>query len=333
MKLPVITTPANPVHLAWPADPGGALAAATWSAWSCTVRVVVADPGALEPAVRIVTALMNQVERVASRFVVESDLCWANANQGRPTAVSALLVDLLRAALDGARRSGGALDPTVGRDVIRAGYDRDILLVTDSDEDIVAPPTGADRPTWRDVRLDPGSGLLTVPRGAALDLGATAKAQTADLAAAAIHARLGCAALVEIGGDLAVAGPKADWQIDVAERNGAPGQRITVNRGGLATSTTTVRTWRRGSGQAHHIIDPRTGRPTQGPWRTVSVAASSAQLANACSTAALVLGVSAEAWLREQSVAARLVDQGGAVTFLGGWPAERPVPCAAGRRG
>lgn len=331
MKLPVITTPSNPVHLSWPTEPGGALAAATWSAWSCTVRVVVADPDALEPAVRVVTALMGRVERVASRFVVESDLSWANANQGRPTAVPLLLVDLVSTALDGARRSGGALDPTVGRDVIRAGYDRDILLVTDSDEDIAAPPARADRPTWRDVRVDPRAGLLTVPRGAALDLGATAKAQTADLAAAAISAQLGSAALVEIGGDLAVAGSKADWQVDVAERRGAPGRRLTVNRGGLATSTTTVRTWRRGSHQVHHIIDPRTGGPAQGPWRTVSVAASSAQLANVCSTAALVLGASAETWLREQSVAARLVDQGGAVTCLGGWPAEPRVPSAGGR--
>ena len=43
--------------------------------------------------------------------------------------------------------------------------------------------------------------------GTILDLGATAKAWAADLAAAAIHGRLGCGTLVSLGGDIAVAGP------------------------------------------------------------------------------------------------------------------------------
>jgi thiamine biosynthesis lipoprotein len=73
----------------------------------------------------------------------------------------------------------------------------------------------------------------------------------------------------------------------------------------------------------HHIIDPRTGRPTDGPWRTVSVAAESAVEANACSTAAIVLGDRAPAWLERQGVAARLIDRDGRVTTLGGWPTER----------
>jgi thiamine biosynthesis lipoprotein len=104
---------------------------ATWSDWSCTVRVVVTRPGILADAVALVRNRMRGVERVASRFVVESDLNWANANCGRPIAVPGLLVELVDAALDGARRSGGALDPTLGRQLAAIGYDRDILLVTD----------------------------------------------------------------------------------------------------------------------------------------------------------------------------------------------------------
>ncbi|HEU5270061.1 MAG TPA: FAD:protein FMN transferase, partial [Jatrophihabitans sp.] len=88
-------------------------------------------------------------------------------------------------------------------------------------------------PGWRQLRLDAERGLLTVPSGTELDLGATAKAQTADWAAAEIAARYGCSALVELGGDLAVAGDKADWQVMVAERAGVPGQQITLHSGGL----------------------------------------------------------------------------------------------------
>jgi thiamine biosynthesis lipoprotein len=196
------------------------------------------------------------------------------------------------------------------------------------DDTVAAGPTGR---TWRDVGLDRDLGLLTVPRGTALDLGATAKAQTADWAAHAVQRRFGGAVLVEIGGDLAVAGtrPDGDWQITVAERAGACGQQIGVHRGGVATSTTTVRTWRRGEVRMHHIVDPRTSRPTNGPWRTVSVAAESALEANVCSTAAIVLGDRAVEWLEGQPVAARLVGADGQVTTLGGWPPEgtmEPAP-------
>jgi ApbE family len=75
----------------------------------------------------------------------------------------------------------------------------------------------------------------------------------------------------------------------------------------------------------HHIVDPRTSRPTGGPWRTVSVAAESALEANVCSTAAIVLGDRAPSWLASQGVAARLVDLDGRVTTLGGWPSERTI--------
>ncbi len=330
-------------------DPDARRPTATWSDWSCTVRLVVGEARVLAPAVAMVKNRMAQVERVASRFVTESDLNWANANGGRPVAVSGLLIELVEAALDGARRSDGALDPTVGKHLAAIGYDRDILLVTDqlatdqlatdqlvTDQPALDPPV-AERPagavvpagpggrTWRHVNIDRDLGLLTVPSGTALDLGATAKAQTADWAARAVHRRFGTSVMVEIGGDLAVAGAPADgdWQVAVAERAGAPGQQIGVRRGGVATSTTTVRTWRRGDLRMHHIVDPRTGRPTDGPWRTVSVAAESALDANVCSTAAIVLGDRALGWLDTQGVAARLVDRDGRVTTLGGWPADR----------
>src|SRR5664279_3743138 len=86
---------------------------------------------------------------------------------------------------------------------------------------------------------------------------------------------------------------------------GGPGQTITLHRGGLATSTTTVRRWRRGGRLVHHIIDPATGAPAEGCWRTVSVAADTALAANTASTAAIVLGEQAESWLCQRHLAAR----------------------------
>ncbi|MDQ2838674.1 MAG: FAD:protein FMN transferase [Actinomycetota bacterium] len=290
----------------------------SWHAWSCQVRLVVTAPDALEPAAADLAVLLDRVDRAASRFRIDSELNWANANAGRPIAISRLLVMLLDTALGEARRSDGALDPTLGRDLQRLGYDRDISLVGDLPAEVAG--RAAPAPSWRDVRLDRSAGLVTVPAGSALDLGASAKSQTADWAASQLAERYGCSVLVELGGDVAVAGTKADWQLTVAERAGGPGARITLRAGGLATSTSTIRRWRAGSQQLHHLIDPATGQPATGPWRTVTVAAESAVHANTCSTSAIVLGDAALPWLQAQQVAARLVDVDGAVVTMGGWP-------------
>jgi FAD:protein FMN transferase len=128
--------------------------------------------------------------------------------------------------------------------------------------------------------------------------------------------------LVNLGGDIAVAGtaPAQGWTVGVGDDHRGPAdQTLTIRGGGLATSSTVVRCW--GAGR-HHIIDPRTGIPAGPHWRTASVAAASCVDANTASTAAIVLGPSAPAWLAERELPARLVARDGAVTLVGAWPQE-----------
>lgn len=297
---------------------GVELPTTTWQDWSCTVRLVVTDPDALIPAATDLRAMMGRVDLASSRFRPDSELSRANAQAGRPVVVSRTLVDLVGTALDEAAWSGGAVDPTLGLDLVHLGYDRDISLVRDDPGGV--GQRSAHRPRWEDVRLDGTTGLLTVPAGCALDLGASAKARTADRAAAELHGRYGCDVLVELGGDLAIGGSKDDWQILVAERAGDPGQQVTLGAGGLATSTTTIRRWQRGGREISHLLDPATGFPVSGPWRTVTVAAASATRANTCSTGAIVHGTDAIDWLNAAHVSARLVDRDGRVVTTGGWP-------------
>jgi len=300
----------------------------TWTgrAWSCTARLVVRDPRALRPATDDLTALLERVDKAASRFRPDSALSIANRNAGRPVPVSTLLVDLVDAALDAAAQTASAVDPTLGLAMHRTGYDRDIALVPASAPGPAAPPLRGG--AWRTVRLHREAGLLTVPAGAALDLGATAKAWTADRAARTLAARYDTGVLVELGGDVAVAGG-GEWLVRVAEREGAAGQIVTLRHGGLATSTTTVRTWRVGARRMHHILDPATGLPADGPWRTVTVAAPLTLAANVASTAAIVRGTDALDWLTRRGLAARLVDQDGAVVTTPGWPDVAPATAVA----
>jgi FAD:protein FMN transferase len=287
-------------------------------AWSCTVRLVVADSRCLAPATTDLVDLLDRVDRTASRFRPDSELSRANARAGRPTPVTRLLADLVAAALRAAAETDGAVDPTIGRTMAELGYDADIGELPPD-----GPAVTAIRPacTWRSVRLVRRIDTLIVPAGTALDLGATAKAYAADLAARQIAARYRTATLVEIGGDLAVAG-STRWPIQVAEVAGGPGQSVLLHDGGMATSTTTLRRWRRGGAELHHIVDPRTGAPATGPWRTVTVSAPTALAANTASTAAIVLGADALRWLRAHHLSARLIARDGSITTTGGWPAQ-----------
>jgi thiamine biosynthesis lipoprotein len=161
-----------------------------------------------------------------------------------------------------------------------------------------------------------------------LDLGATAKALCADRAATEAAQAAGCGVLVSLGGDLAIAGPAPSqgWRIRVTDDHrsdaSAPGQSIALSSGGLATSSTAVRRWATEDGMVHHLVDPSSGQPANGPWRTVSVTAASCLEANMASTAAIIRGEAAGRWLRELALPSRLVSVQGHVLHLSGWPSE-----------
>ncbi|HZD66226.1 MAG TPA: FAD:protein FMN transferase, partial [Acidimicrobiales bacterium] len=80
----------------------------------------------------------------------------------------------------------------------------------------------------------------------------------------------------------------------------------------------------RGTEVLHHIVDPATGAPAGGPWRTVSVAAGTCVDANTAATAAVVRGEDAPAWLGDRGLPARLVAWDGTVRVVAGWPGTDP---------
>jgi len=243
--------------------------------------------------------------------------------------VSPLLAEAIAVALRAARMTDGDVDPTVADAMSALGYDRDFSLLP-----TVGPPvllTVRAVPGWRQVGLDEQARLLTLPRGVHLDLGATAKAWAADRAASRLAGALGCGVLVGLGGDISVAGPppQGGWRIRVQDITGrpedppaGPAAVVAIREGGLATSSTTARRWRRGGDVLHHILDPRTSLPASVHWRTVSVAAASCVDANTASTAAIIRGPQALGWLSNLGLPARLVDAAGSVRTVGGWPAE-----------
>jgi thiamine biosynthesis lipoprotein ApbE len=284
--------------------------------------VVVADSAALPAAMAIVEELIGKIDAVCSRFREESELSRLNRRHGRVMELSPMLEEAIVAALQTAEMTDGLVDLTVGKAVQEMGY-----TVTFRDLPADGPPVRM-RVTktigWRALEYDPVAHTVRLPAGVALDLGASGKAWAADKAATAVADGLGVSVVVDCGGDIAVRGaaPEGGWPIRVAEDvDSAVWQDISVFDGGLATSGTTARRWRRGGIDLHHIIDPSTGLPVRTPWAMVSVAAASCVEANAAATAALIMGERAPAWLDERKLPARLVDVTGGVCYAGGWSA------------
>jgi thiamine biosynthesis lipoprotein len=285
--------------------------------------VAVADPAALDAARERTDEVIAQFDLACSRFREDSELSAVNGADGAAMQVSELFLDAVSAALRAASLTAGDVDPTVGESLMALGYDRDFGELGTRRMYSIARVPG-----WQSVELDPDRSTIQVKRGVRLDLGATAKALAADRAAERAAASAGCGVLISLGGDLAIRGdaPDGGWRVRVTDdhRAGfdAPGQWITLESGGLATSSTTVRSWHAGSEELHHLIDPASGRPVDGIWRTATVAAASCLDANIASTAAIVRGERAAPWLESLGLPSRLVSVDGNVRHLARWPVE-----------
>ncbi len=303
----------------------------TWEALGTTaVLRVHAHPTA---GIRAVVQLeLDAIDRAASRFRRDSELSRLNYARGARLSVTPLFLAALKLAIRAAATTEGRVDPTLETSLVAAGYDCDWRELTPVPSRLPASgavPQAVTRRAiaqWRAIEVwdDPPS--VRLPEGVRLDLGATAKALAADRAAAAAHAATGASVLVALGGDIATGGPAppGGWMIHVTDdHRGGPesdGQTVSIESGGVATSSTSVRRWLHRGRVMHHILDPRSGQPVKVIWRTASVAAATCAEANIASTAAIVLGPQAPEWLAEQRLPARLVALDGTVTAQGGWP-------------
>lgn len=296
-------------------------------AWTSTM-LVLCPPEAAAAASAELDRTLVEVDLVASRFRPDSEVSALAAaapdTGGMVTArVSPVLADLLAAAERAWELSEQLVDPCLGG----------VALAARGELPPVAKGAGVPAPLrtdvrWSDVRFDRSERGLSLPAGTLLDLGATAKARTADVLAARL-AELGGSALVNLGGDIAVAGdaPDGGWRVGLAGAvHGAPGSQVSLVDGAIATSSTLLRQWETPSGLSHHILDPRTGRSARTDWVQATVIAGTCTDANAAATAAIILGDQAPEHLERHGLPARLVAADGRVEVTSAWPVEHSRP-------
>ncbi len=295
-------------------------------AFGTTLSFWVTDARYLERVEWVLRSWIDAVDAACSRFREDSDLTRANRDAGTAVAVSTVLLDAVEAAVEMARLTGGLYDPTVGRAVIAAGYDQSFDALPKVRDRRSGRPAPAGR--WAEILIDQAAATITVPKGFNLDLGGSAKGWTVDSALDLCWLELGQDApsvgvCISAGGDMAVAGPSphGGWPVRLAETLDAEAALddgwVALHSGAIATSGALRRRWTMGNGEAHHIIDPRTGAPGQSCWRLVTIMASRCLVADTAATAAWLLSAHAPGWLASKGVQARLVANDGAVTRVG----------------
>ena len=149
--------------------------------------------------------------------------------------------------------------------------------------------------------------------------------ETFDLVAAAVDAGLP-GACANLGGDVRMCGTAPGggaWKVDIQDPTCTTTALalLEIDDGAIVTSTRLRRRWLVDGVEHHHLIDPRTGRPAESRWRTVSVAAQTCVDANVASTASFLLE-DAPGWLETRRLPARLVSNEGDSTFVSGWPED-----------
>jgi thiamine biosynthesis lipoprotein len=261
-------------------------------------EIVVGGAGPAEATQ--IERLFRERDRVFSRFRHGSELNRVNARAGRLTEVSEMFAQTIEIALRIAAETEGLVDPTLGHAVEAAGYSQDFGLLSPDPRPAGDPQRG----NWRAVLLL--GRRVRIPEGTSVDLNGVVKALAVDDALDLLRGD----GFVSAGGDIAARG-----ELTVALPDG---ESVLLRQGALATSGTTKRRWLRAGATQHHLIDPRTGRPSNSLWEQVTVCGATCLAADAAAKAGFLLGERGPSWLDERGLPAR---------FLGTFAEPTPNEC------
>lgn len=228
--------------------------------------------------------------------------------------------EVLACALDIARASDGAFDPTIGPLVDAWGFGPSGRMGSPPDEATLAAMR--EKIGWRLIGMRPDTREVLQQGGIRIDLSGIAKGHAVDRVALHLQRQGVASALVEVGGELRGYGRKPDggyWRVLMEhdperDADAAPGV-LRLDGCAVATSGDRWHRFEHAGTRYAHTMDPRTGRPAEHAPAAVTVVASDAMHADAWATALTVIGAEAGfAFANKLGLAARFVTRNGTGT-------------------
>lgn len=236
----------------------------------------------------LVNKEMNRIEQLLSVTKSGSDISRINFSNGRQTEVNKDTVTVLRHAMEVFSDSHGCFDPSIYKMVRLWGFTTDKYRVP-RDEEIKSNLPFVD---FSKVKVSDNS--VSVPLGVQLDLGGIGKGYAGARCREVLLANGIKSAVLSIGGNVQTVGLKPDgslWTVAVKDPDGGENLcRVKIGECAVVTSGGYERYFDFEGKRYHHIIDPKTGRPAQSEFKSVTVICADGTRADALSTAFYIGG-------------------------------------------
>lgn len=241
-----------------------------------------------------------------SRFDSKSELSRLNQSAGTKYQVSKELFELIKFALDIARKTNGYFDPTIIDFLEGYGYNKHYDFSKLNKPELVKKEIQKllkSRSSFKDIKLDKNTQTITLKKGQRIDLGSIGKGYAIDLAYNKLLPLKNF--VINAGGDIRVKGAdknKESWKISLKVPTMKPLGYIKLKDKAVCCSGS----WARKVKSFHHLINPKSGDP-QNDLKAIFVIANTAMDADAWSTALFILGRKAEEAIKKHKITALIV--------------------------
>jgi FAD:protein FMN transferase len=234
-------------------------------------------------------------EKVFSRFRPDSELSGLNNSAGLPVRISKTMEEVLEMARHYQLVTEGMFNPGILPQLIQAGYSVSYERVGAQAAEAVKPDTyEMTLPKTEGWKLFGPLQAVQLNPDTQIDLGGIVKGWAVDRLADRLIGKEIPAGLVNAGGDLRTWGDSGSpvWEIEIDDPR-QPGTALSVvclRNGAVATSSVLGRSWQTGEGRQHHLIDPRTGKPSDSDVLQCTVAGDKASESEIAAKTVCLLG-------------------------------------------
>ena len=279
--------------------------------------------GAPEGLMDEIWAACARYEQLLSKTIDASDVSRINSAMGQTVTVDPETWEILRRAKEISAQTGGAFSITIAPVTALWSFTDTVTNMVPTDEARLKM-----LPLVDDQKIALGeNNTVTLPAGMEIDLGGIAKGYIADKVADIIREKA-YAGIVSLGGNVYTVGKKPDgsaFSVGIKDPHNPAASKaiIYTGDGTVVTSGTYERGFSFGGERFHHILDPKTGWPSQSDLVSATFVMDSSMTADALATACIVIGSEKSlALAKELQLDAMFIDKDGQAFFTEGFEAK-----------